>query len=134
MVEDLDLTTARLVPEPNTAAALRLFASQPLVQTPKETKTTLVPQHKAYPRGIPQSRLSKSLIVFIYLFRQASIFTSQRSDSSNRSTHEFPPIASFAAVAGASVNSSSVSHPGQHVTACYPMQFRVKTAFCLALL
>lgn len=48
MVEELHLTTARLVPEPNTAAALRLTASQPHVQTLKDTKkTTVLPWYKA---------------------------------------------------------------------------------------
>lgn len=108
MVEELHLTTARLVPEPNTAAALRLTASQPHVQTLKDTKKKLpsYPGIKHYHRGVPQSRLSKTLIVFIYLFRQASIFASQWSDSSNRPLHEFPPSASFAAPPGLfSVNS-----------------------------
>lgn len=43
MVEELHLTTARLVPEPNTAAALRLTASQPHVQTLKDTKKNYPP-------------------------------------------------------------------------------------------
>lgn len=101
--EELHLTTARLVPEPNTAAALRLSGSRPLVQTlpgGARNKPTLVSRYKAHPRGIPQSQPRKRLIVFIYLFRQASIFTSQRSDRSNRSRNEFPPWASFAAPPG----------------------------------
>lgn len=43
MVEELHLTTARHVPEPNTAAALRLTASQPHVQTLKDTKKNYPP-------------------------------------------------------------------------------------------
>lgn len=57
MAEELHLTTARLVPELNTtAAALRLSASQPHVQTLKETKTTSQSLYEAYQRGITQSR------------------------------------------------------------------------------
>lgn len=85
-------------PNPTTAAALRLFASQPHVQTLKDTRKTLhVAHYKAYHRGILQSRSMMSQIVFIYLFRQASIFTSLPSDSSNRSLHGHPLSASFAA-------------------------------------
>lgn len=72
MVEELHLTTARLVPELNTAAALRLSASRPHVQTLKETKTTSQSLYEAYQRGMTQS-LSSRFANCVYLPISAGI-------------------------------------------------------------
>jgi len=74
--EELHLTAARLlVPEPAAAAALRLFASQLPEQTPNASKRRSGPDLNRIYEDYLHRGHAISPIVFIYLFRQASIFT-----------------------------------------------------------
>lgn len=70
------------------------------------------------------------LIVFIYLFRQASIFTSQiRQEQSITAWISTDSTKCFlCCTAGAFP--PSIYHPGQHVTVLYPAHCRVILVFC----
>lgn len=94
-VEEMCATgvTARFVHQPRAAAALRLLSSQlaPNNNARMRQKDDCDAQLNCTPLKEKRARF---LIVFIYLFRQPSIFTRARSDSSNQSPHDDSPPSS----------------------------------------
>lgn len=114
--------TTRLFPEPRhrcCTAAVRLSTPRTNTQQGWEwgDKATPKTSHKAHRRIMKQPQ-PKSPINCVYLFRQAPIFTSERSGRSNRSLHEFPPATASSALLNQL--QPSVYLPRQHVTVFPP--------------